>query len=382
MQTILEQKAIRTTSYLTWLEINRDAVLHNLRKISERLVLGTKVLAVIKANAYGHGLLEMADCLRNEVEFFGVSRIEEAINLREDHSRTSILLFGVHPRESIELAIQHQVSLSISEYEQAREISNIASRLGIPAKVHVKMDSGMGRIGIQKENAIQELRHISMLDMIYLEGIFTHFAQSDHVDDEFTQKQIASFVGIIEESAANGIHFEHRHASNSGGIVNYPDAHLNLVRPGISLYGIPPSPSLKLGFELEPVLSWRARIVQLKKLSKGESTGYCRAYVAPRDTLIGILPVGYSHGYPFNLSNRGIVLCNGKRYPVVGRVSMDYIAVDFGQDAGSLKVGDVVTLLGKDGGELISADLLASGAKTISYEIVTQISPNLPRIIV
>ncbi len=382
MTTILETSLKRSSAELTWLEISRNALLGNLRNISNRFQDGTKTLAVIKANAYGHGLLEVAECLRDEVEFFGVSTIEEAMLLRQKYENASILLFGIHSRDSIRQAVQARISLCVSGSGDAREIFDAAVRAGIPAKIHVKIDTGMGRLGIPVWEAQSEIRHISMMDMVYLEGIFTHFAQSERPDDSFTLKQIASFTEIIEWAERNGIHFLYRHASNSGGVFNYPEARLNLVRPGIALYGMMPGTSVRPGFEPEAVLSWKARIIQLKNLSKGESTGYGRTYITDRDTTIGIIPVGYSHGYPFGLSNKGVVLCGGKRYPVAGRVSMDYLAIDFGADGGKIRKGDIVTLIGRDGDETISAELLAGGAKTIVYEIVTRIGAHLPRIVV
>lgn len=366
----------------TWIEINRAAVLHNLEQITKPCVPGTSVLAVIKANAYGHGLLTLAHCLGGKVQYFGVSVLEEALSLRRSEIETPILLFGIHPQDEVEAAINAKVTLTISSVQQAMEISQIAQKLKKPALAHIKIDTGMGRLGFKRASAVEEISKIISLGMLRIEGLYTHFPQAEEANDEFTQTQIREFYTLMLELEDKGIHFAYRHMSNSSGILNYRDAHLNLVRPGISLYGICPSAKLQNKVNLEPVLAWRTRISLMKQLAPGESCGYNRTFVASKNTHIAILPVGYSHGYAFGLSNVSEVLCHGKRYKVVGKVSMDYIAIELGADDAFIKEGDVVTLLGKEGSQCISAEWLSERAKTIPYEIVTQLNPAIPRILI
>ncbi len=363
----------------TWLEIDRAALYHNLNQITERTMPGASLMAIVKANAYGHGLLPVVDSIRDQVSHFGVASMDEALALRSREVDQSILLFGVPRGEGIETAIQNEISFAVSSLEQAREISACAQRLNKPALIHIKVDTGMGRLGIPKLSALQTIHEIAKLDGLKLEGIFTHFPQGGEENDLFTKHQILSFFRIIEVLAGKGIHFAYRHAANSIGISHYKEAHLSLVRPGISLYGLYPCASLKHRMKLKPVLSWRARLILIKDLAKGESVGYSRTFTTEHDTRIGIIPVGYSHGYPFTLSNKGTALFAGKEYPIVGRVSMDYITINFGPHTNA-EVGDIVTLLGRDGASEISCEILAEKANTIPYEIVTRLNPSIPRI--
>ena len=365
----------------TWLEIDQSALRHNLAQLIGLTLPRATILAVVKANAYGHGLFEIAQCLREKVSYFGVASIDEALVLRRFEIDTPILLFGVPRREAVDAAIQADVAIAVSSVEQAREISRRAQILKKAAAIHIKVDTGMGRLGIPKSSALEAIGEIATLEMLGLEGIFTHFPQGDDENDSFTRDQIHTFHDLIQKASRKGIDFAYRHAANSIGIANHKDSHFNLVRPGLTLYGFYPAGSLRRKLNLKPVLSWRARMILIKKLMPGESTGYNRTFVATEETTIGILPIGYSHGYPFALSNRGEVLFRGKRFPVVGRVSMDYIAVSFGPKFSEASVGDVVTLLGRDGEDVISAEFLAEKAQTIPYEIVTRINPSIPRIV-
>jgi len=381
MSTLDLLTASRVREQATWLELDRNALRHNLAQIISLTLPSAAIMAIVKANAYGHGLFETVQCLRDKVSYFGVASIEEALALRRFEIDTPILLLGIHFGNTIETAIQSDITLAISSVEQAREISECAQRLKKPARVHIKIDTGMGRLGIPKSCALQALSEITSLEMLELEGIFTHFPQGEDEKDPFTEEQVRSFHKLIEKIGEKGIHFAYRHAANSIAIAHHKEAHFNLVRPGLTLYGLYPHSSLKRKLSLKPVLSWKARIILVKTLGPGESTGYSRTFKAKEETTIGIIPVGYSHGYPFSLSNQGTVLFHGKRYPIVGRISMDYLTVNFGSDFSEAKVGEVVTLLGKEGSEEISVEALAEKAGTIPYEIVTQLSPALPRIV-
>ncbi len=376
---IAQESKVREFS--TWLEIDRDALLHNLRAIQNLALPGAAVLAVVKANAYGHGLREIAQCLESEVAYLGVATIDEALQLRRFEIQTPILLFGIHPKSAVEVALHAEIALSVSSTEQARDISSVARQMNKQAVIHVKVDTGMGRLGIQKEKAVSALEEIGALGALQLEGIFTHFAQGEDEQDPFTLGQIHAFYQILKQADAKGIHFAYRHAANSVGISNYREAHFNLVRPGLILYGLYPAEALRQKMNLKPVLSWKARIILIKKLKAGQSTGYSRMFQAKHDTTIAIIPVGYSHGYPFALSGKGSVLIRGKLCRIAGRVSMDYIALDLGSGDVPFSAGEVVTLLGRDGENEISGETLASQAGTIPYEILTRLDWGIPRVL-
>jgi alanine racemase len=367
----------------TWLEIDKSALRHNLAQLIGLTLPSATIMAVVKANAYGHGLIPVAKLLREQVSYFGVASLDEALTLRNQEIDTPILLFGVLFGEAIEAAIEAHISLAVSSTEQAREISEHAQKLKKPAAIHIKVDTGMGRLGIPKASAVQAIIEIVSLPMLHLEGLFTHFPQGEVENDPFTKEQVHSFLDVIEKISKKGIHVPFRHAANSIGIANVKDAHFNLVRPGLTLYGIYPSLAIKPKVTLKPVLNWRSRLILVKKINAGESVGYGRTFVAHEPTVIGVLPVGYSHGYPFSLSGQGsVVLFQGKRFPVVGRVSMDYMTVNFGSDFAHAKAGETVTLLGQDGKESISVESLAEKAGTIPYEIVTRLNPTIPRILI
>lgn len=366
----------------TWIELDRNALLYNLAQVIGLTFPGADILAVVKANAYGHGLLEVAPCLKDHVAYFGVASIDEALRLRNFEIDTPILLFGVPLGGAIEAAIQAEISLAVSSTGQARDISEAAQRLKKRAVIHVKIDTGMGRLGIPQATAEKEICEIASLDMLEIEGVFTHFPQGENETDPFTLEQVHSFYRILERVAKKGIHFTCRHAAGSIGIANYKSSHFNLVRPGITLYGLYPCQSLRSKLNLKPVLSWRARIILLKRLGPGESAGYGRTFKAEEEITVGIVPAGYSHGYPFSLSNKGTVIFRGRPYQVAGRVSMDYLAVNLGPHVQEARIGEIVTLLGRDGDYEIGAETLAQQAGTIPYEIVTQLNPNIPRIIV
>lgn len=366
----------------TWIELDQAALLHNLSEINRSTLPGAEILAVIKANAYGHGLVEIARSLEGKAVYFGVVTLEEALRLRRIEIETPILLFGILFPKAAEAAIDARISLSVSSLEQANEISELAVKLNKPAVIHVKVDTGMGRLGISKGEAVRTIKQIHSLPMLELEGIFTHFPQGEAEQDPFTQEQIRIFNRIVSELSRQRIHFAYRHAANTTAIALHRESHFNLVRPGLGLYGIYPFENIRKKLNLQHVLSWRARVILVKQLTQGESAGYGRTFkVLGTSTHLAVLPVGYSSGYPFALSNRGFVLIHGKRYPVAGRVSMDYMTVDLGFEP-DVRAGDIATLLGSDGAETISAEFLADRAGTIPYEIVTQIHPSISRFLV
>lgn len=367
----------RQSQHGTWIEINREALLSNLVALKGQSAPFADVIAMVKANAYGHGLLEIARPLDGSVSFLGVSSVREALTLKEHQIRTPILLVGSLFSHEIPAALADGISLSVSSFEEAREIAQISKSLSRLTPIHIKVDTGMGRLGIPFEHAFSEIEKINKLSGIFLEGIYTHFPAAEREDD-FMSRQLRDFSLMLESLERKGIKFRFRHAANSAGSLKVHTPILNLIRPGIMLYGIYPAASLKEAVALSPVLSLKSRILLIKHLKAGDSVGYGRDFVAQRPTAIAILPIGYSHGYPFRLSNQSWVIYRGKKFRLAGRVSMDYLAVDLEDTQANL--GDEITLLGQDGEASIRAEDLSTWATTSPYEIVTRLDSRLLRV--
>lgn len=371
---------IRHTSKIqhsAWIELRTDALLKNLQTL-QRHSGQTDVLAVIKANAYGHGLKEIAGTLAGKVTYFGVATLREALELKEHHPQTPVFLFGHLFSHEIPAALLGGITLSVSSLEKAREISSISEDLGRKTPVHVKVDTGMGRMGIPASEAAACIEEMARLKGIMLDGIYTHFPAAEKLD-AFREKQVRKFGILLQLLEEKNIVFRFRHAVNSAAALTLKTPFLNMIRPGLTLYGIYPNDGLKSMASFEPVLSLKSRIVLVKKIRAGESVGYGREFIAQQDTTVAVLPFGYSHGYPYAAWEKALVLFGGKRCPFAGKVSMDYIAVDLGN--AQAKEGDTVTLIGEDQNERITAEDIAGWAGTIPYEVVTRLSPHLPRII-
>jgi len=362
----------------SWIELRANSLLKNLRTLQGHSGQ-TDVLAVIKANAYGHGLKEVAGTLAGKVTYFGVATLREALELKEHYPQTPVFLFGhLFPHE-IPAALMRGITLSISSLEKAREISDLSEGLGRKTSVHVKIDTGMGRMGIPAREATVSIEEMMKLKGIMLDGIYMHFPTAEK-DDAFREKQVRKFGILLQVLEDKNIVFRFRHATNSAATLTLKAPFLNMIRPGLTLYGIYPDPGLKDAAHFEPVLSLKSRIIFVKKVRAGESVGYGREFIAERDTTIAVLPFGYSNGYPYAAWKKASVLFKGKRYPLAGKVSMDYIAIDLGgTDA---KEGETITLIGEDQGECITAEDIAGWAGTIPYEIVTRLNPHLPRIVI
>jgi alanine racemase len=363
--------------HASWVELRSDRLLANLEALRQRS--GTSdALAVIKANAYGHGLNEIAKILDGRVNFFGVATLREGLELKERHPGTPVFLFG-HPfPHEVSAAIGANLVLSVSSFDKAKEISDCSEQLGRQTRVHLKIDTGMGRMGIKVREAAREIMKIRALKGILLDGIYMHFPTAE-TDDDFRAGQVAKFSALIEDLDRGGIAFRFRHAQNSAASLNLKTPMLNMIRPGLALYGIHPGTGFADAACLEPVLSLKSRITLIKRIDAGDSVGYGREYRPDRETTIAVLPFGYSHGYPWAAWKKACVLYKGKRYPLAGKVSMDYLTVNLGDRKAA--EGDTVTLIGEDGDERITADELAGWAGTIPYEVVTRLNPHIPRIV-
>lgn len=368
---------ISGVQYGSWIELHADRLLRNLQTLRE--ISGqTDALAVIKANAYGHGLEAIAGILAGNATYLGVATLREAVELRERHPKTPVFLFGHLLPHELPAALMNGITLSVSSLEKAKEISDLSESLGRKTSVHVKIDTGMGRMGIPVREAIASLEAMTQLKGLLLDGIYTHFPSAEK-SDTFRKAQVLAFKSLLLSLEGKNIVFRFRHATNSAATMTLKDAFFNMIRPGLALYGIYPDPGLKQAAHFEPVLSLKSRIILVKKVRAGGSVGYGREFIAPHDTTIAVLPLGYSHGYPYSAWKNASVLFQGKRYALAGKVSMDYISVDLGNT--QAKEGDVITLLGEDQNERITAEDIAGWAETIPYEIVTRLNPHLPRIV-
>lgn len=364
---------------LLWAEVDLDKLRRNLKAIRSRLAgPHVETLAIVKADAYGHGMKEVARALRGEgIRFFGVASVEEAMELRRVCKKEKILVLGSFCADHVSIYADSKIIPTLSSSE---DIRSLARGLKKPLRVHVKIDTGMGRLGVWHRDVrafFEELKRHK--DKILLEGVYTHFSSADHADKRLTQKQIILFNEAVRVVKSLGFAPRYLHAANSMGLARFQKAHLNLVRPGILLYGVLPRHERNLARSLRPILELRTRISFLKKIDKGRTISYGATYRAPKKTLVATLPVGYSHGFRVGFSNKGFVAVRGRICPVVGRVTMDQTVVDVGGVAG-VRRWDPVTLIGKDGRAELTATGLAKILNTIPYEIFCSIHQRIPRL--
>lgn len=362
----------------TYLRIDLDAVAHNLKVVREHKG-DAKLMGVLKADAYGHGLIPVARKMADEgVDFFGVAFLEEAIQLRQAGIEAPILVLGGLVGYQVKHFLDYHLDITASSLYKAQQISEEAVRLGRTARVHLKIDTGMNRIGVRADNAVDFALQVARLPNLDLVGIFTHFVRAQGPDTELARRQLELFQGVIDELKHHGVEIPLVHMANSSALFNFPEARADLVRPGLSLFGYPPGPHLDGKWPLRPAMSLHTEIVFFKGIRKGTGVGYMHTWSAPRDGWLATLPMGYGDGYPRILSNRADVLIEGKRYPVVGNISMDQMMIWLGDD--KYGVGEPVTLLGAMGSERIGAWELATKAGTIAYEILCGWTPRVPRL--
>ena len=365
---------------MVWAEVDLGHLRHNLRQIRRTLkVSESGVLAIVKADAYGHGMAEVARTLSKEgVSFFGVANIHEALELRRVCPASKILVLGSFHESQVPSYVRAKVRPTLSSVEDLRVLEKkLKPRAGFA--VHVKVDTGMGRLGVWHDEALGLLKKAAHSRKIKIEGIYTHFASADEASGASARRQTALFGRLRKETVSLGIRPRYWHAVNSLGLVRFRQAHGDLVRPGILLYGLNPWKGGKLGLKLKPVLSLKARISFIKKVPAGRRLSYGGTHQTSGQTRIATLPIGYSHGYRIGFSNKSFVLVRGRRCPVVGRVTMDQLLVDVGPSP-SVRRWDEVTLIGTENGVRVSAEELAGLAGTIPYEIVCAIHSRIPRI--
>ncbi|MCX7816805.1 MAG: alanine racemase [Syntrophales bacterium] len=370
-----------TQSYRSWVEVDLDNFANNWKEIRRIVGPEVKVLQVVKADAYGHGSIEIAKvALENGAYCLGVANADEGVQLRISGISAPILILSPSPGGEIREIIKYNLTPSISDISFARDLQKACAKAGMCIPVHVEVDTGMGRGGILYSEALKVIREIASMPNLTLEGIFTHLSCSE-IRAEYNVYQWELFRRVLKELEANNINVPIKHMSNSGAILNYPEFNLDMVRPGLMSYGIYPSLETRERAQLHPVMVFKTRIVLIKDFPKGYSIGYNRTYITEKPSRIATIPVGYGDGYGVILSNAGEVLIRGKRAPVVGRVSMDMCTVDVSHIPGCA-VGDEVVLMGSQGDETISAYDIANRVKTITYEILCTLGKRAPRVFI
>jgi alanine racemase len=362
----------------TWAEIDLEALSGNLAA-ARRHVGDRRILAVVKADAYGHGAIAVARALEKErVEIFGVAIPEEGIELRRAGIRAPILVLGGFAPPQADRLLDHDLVPAIYRQDQVESLGSAAARRAVSAVAHLKIDTGMGRLGVPVADVPAFLSIVGKTSSVRLTGAFSHLAVADEPSDPFTAHQIQLFQEAIGMIRAAGLTADEFHLANSAAIMEHSPAWLTLVRPGLVLYGYSPSPRVT-GLALRPVLSLRTRIIYIKDVPAGTSLGYGRTFVASRPTRVASLAIGYDDGLPRLVSNRGHVLVRGLRAPIVGRVSMDLTTVDVTNVPGA-SLGDEVVVLGAAGENAVGADQLAAWAETISWEVLCGIGGRVPRV--
>lgn len=367
-----------------WAEINLANIVHNFREVRGLVGDKTKIMSVVKANAYGHGAIPVSRALDAAgSNYFGVAIMNEAVELRQAGLKKPLLILGWTPPEDYQRALAEDITLTIYSLEEARELSRISFSRGNRVKVHLKIDTGMGRIGFQDNGqAMEEIKEILPLPGLDVEGIFTHLARADEKDKEYTLHQLERFKGFVSrlESSAD-YKFRIKHAANSAAVIDHPEVYFDMVRPGIMLYGLEPSTEVNLGrVSLRQAFSLRAKVSHVKDVPAGFPVSYGGIYVTSGKTRIATIPLGYADGYTRLLTGKGQILFRGQRAPIVGRICMDQLMFDVTELIPEVSKGDMVTLIGKDGNNFISVDEIAGLLGTINYEVTCMISQRVPRV--
>ncbi|MGE3062529.1 MAG: alanine racemase [bacterium] len=361
----------------TWAEIDVDNLLHNVKALKSLLGGGVKILAAVKANAYGHDSIEITRILSRQVEMFGVASMDEAIELRIHRIDNPILILSPTMESDINRIIDYNLMPNIINRDFAKKLDKAAGKKRRLVNAHVEVDTGMNRTGIFYQDAAEQIEEMTKLKNIRIEGIFSHFAEAEKKNKSFSIAQKKRFDIILYELQKKGIKFKYRHIANSSAIENLSDCRYNLVRPGIMIYGQYTDERLRDSITLKPVMKLMTRIGQIKILRKGESVSYGRTFTAKKDMRIATCLIGYADGYPRALSNRGSMFVKGREAKVIGNVCMDLTMIDV-SDIKSAKAGDEVEVFGEN----IRLSRLAGMSKTLIYEIMTGIGPRVPRVFI
>lgn len=366
-----------------WLEINLDAIAHNVRIIKQVVGKNTQIIAVVKANAYGHGAVEVSETLlENGVTMLGVGVIEEGIVLREAGIKAPILICGLTMNDQIEPLVMYNLTATVCKLKTIQTLSRIASKNKKRVRVHIKIDTGMGRLGIPSTDTLNFVKKINQMKNIEIEGIFTHFAATNEEDRNYTRKQFEKYKKALLELERERINIPLKHVANSAAILNSSSFHLDAVRPGIIIYGLFPWPETKRTVQLRPTAEFKTKIVFLKEVPAGKSIGYGRTYSTTKPTRVATLPVGYADGYSWLLSNNGEVLVRGERAPIIGKICMDLCMIDV-THIGGVQIGDEVVLWGKQGSRMIPVEEVAQKIGSIVYEVICMVDKErVPRVFI
>jgi len=364
----------------TWVEIDLNALRHNLSALKKRVGPQTKILGIVKADAYGHGDYEISRVLLNNGgEMLGIAILEEGIQLRDKGIKAPLLLLGGIFEEQIDTVIQYGLTPTVYDLKLAEVLSKRAYYFNTIMKVHVYVDTGMGSIGVKHDKAVEFVKFAKNLKNLLIDGIYTHCSSSDEKDLAFTNLQIKRFRDVLDALDASKACIPLRHMANSGAILGYPEAYFNMVRPGLSLYGLYPSEDVSRDTGIRPVMSFKTRVIHIKDMESGDVVGYGRTYRITKPTRVATLPLGYDDGYNRLLSNQGEVIIRGKKASIIGRVCMDQCFVDV-TNIKDVSVGDEVVLYGSQGQEIIPIESIAKQLNTIPYEVTCSISKRVPRI--
>ena len=363
----------------TYAEIDLRSINANLRNIRKKIGRRPQIMAVVKANAYGHGMIPVVDTIlkNTTAQYFGVAIVEEGIELRRAFPSIPIQVFTAPVRHQLDLFVRFRLEPTVCDLNIAKEFNVVAKRLKKKVAVHIKIDTGMGRIGVAPERGIEFVKNVSALPNIIVKGIWTHFASSDEQDLTFTNHQLAIFRSLVTQLELEGIHVPLVHCANSGAILQVPESYFDMVRPGIMMYGYTPARETQQTVRLQPALSLKATVGFIKRVPEGTSISYGRRYFAKKETTIVSVTAGYADGYFRMLTNKASALIKGKKYPVAGTVCMDQIMIDVGND--NVRVGDDVVLIGKSAKDTITAWDIADTIGTIPYEVTCAVSQRVPR---
>lgn len=363
--------------------VSLDAIAHNFEEMKKNIADGTKIVAVIKADGYGHGAEAIARLIEGYEYIWGfaAATAEEAIQLKDAGVKKPVLILGLVFEEYFQELIQKEVRMTVCDYDMAKALSEEAVRQGRQVHIHIGLDTGMSRIGFaDKPESVEEIKRIAALSNVEIEGMFTHFARADETDKSPAEDQLKRYLAFVELLEKAGVQIPLKHCSNSAGIIRMPEANLNMVRAGITIYGIYPSAEVERDIvKLLPAMELKSHVAFVKNLPAGTAISYGGTFASETDLRVATIPVGYADGYPRTLSNKGWVLIHGQKAPILGRICMDQFMVDVTHIA-DVKHGDEVTLIGRDGDESIHIDELGDLSGRFSYEFACDISKRVPRV--
>lgn len=362
-------------------EIDLDAICDNIRNTRKIVKKGTKIMAIVKADGYGHGAVPVAKALDSLVDAYGVAIVEEGIELRKAGMEKPILVLGCVPAMQYQSLIEYNIMPAVTSYDMAEAMSVEANKQGKVLNIHIKIDTGMSRLGFQpNKESVSIIKKIASLPNIFIDGCFSHFAKADEADKTFAKEQLQKFMFVVNQLEEEGVSIPTKHISNSAGIIDMPEANLDMVRSGISTYGLYPSEEVKkTNLSLKPAMMIYSYISFIKELEAGIPIGYGGTFLTKRKTKVATIPVGYGDGYKRALSNQGHVILKGKKVPIIGRVCMDQFMVDV-SEIEEANINDKVILVGQDGEEIISLEEIGEMTCSFNYEVACDVGKRIPRV--